>query len=96
MSQATTTTDTVGFRTTILLGGKTATGIEVPAEPRVVAVPPDLADALRADAHVALFFDSLSYGRKKHLVLPVEDANTDDTRGRRVAKAVEMLREGRV
>jgi len=147
----------VSFRTTILQGGKTATGIEVPAEhvaalgtsrrpavratiaghtyrtsvammrghfmlpvsaavreaagvaggdevdveleldtgPREVVLPADLERALRADAQAAAAYDGLSYSRRQRLVLPIGEAKTDETRHRRIAKAVEVLREGR-
>ena len=55
-----------------------------------------LAEALRADAQVALFFDSLSHSRNTHLALPIEDAKTPETHQRRIAKAVALLREKRV
>ena len=145
------------FRTTLLLGGKTATGIEVPAEiveglgagkrppvrvtikghtyrssiavmggvfmvgvnaderkaagvaagdeldvdieldtePRTVVVPDDFAAALDADGEARRFFDKLSYSHQRRHVLAIEDAKTPETRGRRIAKSVEMLREGR-
>ncbi|MEA2828403.1 MAG: hypothetical protein QOG43_2842 [Actinomycetota bacterium] len=145
------------FRTTLLLGGKTATGIEVPAEiveglgagkrppvrvtikghtyrssiavmggvfmvgvnaddrkaagvaagdeldvdieldtePRQVVVPEDFAAALDADADARQFFDKLSYSHQRRHVLAIDDAKTAETRRRRIAKAVEMLRAGR-
>jgi hypothetical protein len=144
----------VAFRTTILLGGKTATGIEVPeevvaalgssrrpavratiagysyrtsvasmrgrfmlpisaavreaagvaagddvdvsleldTEPRVVTVPADFAAALAEDVEAARRFDALAYSHKQRFVLSVEGAKTDETRRRRIAKAVETLR----
>jgi len=147
----------VAFRATIELGGKTATGIEVPpavvaalgtskrppvratiagytyrssvasmrgrfmlpisaavrasagvragdevdvvlaldTEPREVTVPPDLAAALDADARARSSFDALSYSHRLRWVLSVDGAKTTATRERRIAKAVETLREGR-
>jgi hypothetical protein len=145
---------TVAFRATIELGGKTATGIEVPDDvvaalgpgrrpavratiqgytyrtsvasmrgrfmlpvsaairesagvaagdevdvelaldtaPREVVVPPDLASALAGDPDAGRCFDGLSYSHKQRYVLSVEGAKTDETRRRRIAKAVETLR----
>ena len=144
------------FRTTVELGGKTATGLEVPAEvvdalgagrkppvtvticghtyrstvavmggryllplsaenrtaagvaagedvdvevaldtePREVAVPEDLAAALESDAAAREAFERLSYSHRRRHVMAIEDAKTPATRQRRVAKALEMLREG--
>jgi hypothetical protein len=152
------TSAAVAFRATIELGGKTATGIEVPpevvaalgtsrrpavrvtlagyeyrstvatmrgrfllpvsaavrdsagvaagdevdvelvldSEPREVTVPPDFAAALGADARAKSNFDALSYSHRLRWVLSVDGAKTDATRRRRIAKAVETLREGRL
>lgn len=144
------------FRTTLLLGGKTATGMEVPpevveglgagkrpqvrvtiaghtyrstvavmggvymlgvsaehraaagvaagdeldvelaldTEPREVAVPEDLAAALdAADARQA--FDALSYSNRLRYALAVDSAKKPETRKRRIAETVNVLREGR-
>lgn len=61
-------------------------------QPREVAVPEDLAAALRADSEAARAFDALSPSRRKALVQQLEGARTAETRQRRLAKAVEGLR----
>ena len=77
-------------------GGDTVdVDIELDTEPREVVVPPDLALALKRDAEAKRVFESLSYSKKQRFVLPIEDAKTDETRQRRISKAVESLREGR-
>jgi len=145
----------VAFRTTILRAGKTATGIEVPAElvarlgttkrppvrvtingytyrstvammggvfmvsvsaqnregagvaggdevdveleldtaPREVAVPADLAEALDGDPDARRRFEGLSYSHKQAHVLAVEGARAADTRQRRIAKVISILRD---
>jgi hypothetical protein len=145
------------FRTTILQSGKTATGIQVPAEvvealgsgkrpavrvtingytyrstvavmggaymvgvnaehraaagvaggdevdvemeldtaPREVTVPADLAAALEAEPDARRTFDGLSYSNKSWHVLQVAGAKTDETRQRRIAKSVAVLKQGR-
>jgi uncharacterized protein YdeI (YjbR/CyaY-like superfamily) len=92
----------VAFRATIKLGGKTATGIEVPDDvvtalgsSRRPAVRATIAAALEGDAEAASEFEGLSYSHKRRHVLAIEDAKSDATRQRRIAKAVEMLRAGR-
>ncbi len=93
------------FRTTVELGGKTATGLEVPAE---------VVDALGAGKKppVTVTIGTHRYrstvavmGGRYMLPLSAEnraaagvaagDAKTPETRQRRVTKALEMLREGR-
>jgi uncharacterized protein YdeI (YjbR/CyaY-like superfamily) len=56
-------------------------------------VPPDLMDALDRDVAALRFFDGLSYSNKLRYVLSIEEAKTAETRLRRIAKAVSMLRE---
>jgi hypothetical protein len=63
--------------------------------PREVAVPDDLAAALAADNAARRFFDGLSYTHRQAYVTWIESARKADTRQRRVAQAVEKLREGR-
>ena len=69
--------------------------IELDTGPREVAVPADLAQALAEDPGARRFFDGLTFSQKQWYVLPIEQAAKPDTRQRRVAKAVGMLREGR-
>ncbi len=69
--------------------------IELDTEPRKVAVPDDFAAALDADAEAKGFFDKLPYSHQRRHVLAIDDAKTPETRQRRIAKAVAMLREGR-
>jgi len=59
-----------------------------------VSVPPDFAEALDRDAGARRFFDGLSYSNKRRLVMGIEDAKTAETRQRRIARAVDTLREG--
>jgi hypothetical protein len=69
--------------------------LELDTEPREVTVPPDLADALASDAEARRFFDTLTHSQKQWYVLPIEQAKAAETRERRVAKAIAMLRAGR-
>ena len=76
-------------------GDEVEVEIELDTEPREVAVPADLAEALDADGEARRFFDGLSNSKKQRLVLPIEGAKQAATRRRRIDKAVGMLREGR-
>jgi hypothetical protein len=69
--------------------------LELDTEPRAVTVPPDLMGALAGDPGAKGFFDTLTYSQKQWYVLPIEQAKAAETRERRVAKAIAMLREGR-
>jgi Bacteriocin-protection, YdeI or OmpD-Associated/Domain of unknown function (DUF1905) len=64
-------------------------------EPRVVEAPADLVAALEPHPEARRFFDGLTASQQKVFVLSVESAKTEETRRRRVEKAVGMLREGR-
>jgi uncharacterized protein YdeI (YjbR/CyaY-like superfamily) len=79
----------------VAAGDEVDVDIELDTEPREVTVPPDLAEALERDVDAKWFFDGLSYSQKQRHVLPIEEANTTETRKRRIAKALSMLREGR-
>ena len=69
--------------------------IELDTAPRVVVVPDDLAAALDAEPEARRTFDALSYSNKSWHVLQVEGAKTDETRQRRIAKSVDILRQGK-
>jgi hypothetical protein len=69
--------------------------LELDTEPREVTVPADFAQALDRDAAARRFFDGLSYSQRQWFVLGIEEAKTAETRERRIAKAVERLRERR-
>ncbi|MHA7241126.1 YdeI/OmpD-associated family protein [Arthrobacter sp. TMS1-12-1] len=69
-----------------------AVRLDLDHEERVVDVPEDLAVALSADPALVAAFGALSVSRRKALVVPIEQAKGQDTRQRRVARAVESLR----
>jgi hypothetical protein len=80
----------------VAAGDEVDVELELDTEPREVSAPPDLVEALDRDVAARRFFDGLSYSNKRRVVLPIEDAKTAETRQKRIAKAVSMLREGRV
>lgn len=61
-------------------------------EPRVVAVPDDLAAALAAEPGAADAFAALTYSAQRRHVLAVEGAKAAETRARRVAAVVSAVR----
>ena len=82
-------------------GAGVAGGDEVDVEialdtaPRTVTVPADLAAALDAEPAARRTFDGLSNSNRSWHVLQVTGAKTDQTRQRRIARSVDMLRQGR-
>jgi uncharacterized protein YdeI (YjbR/CyaY-like superfamily) len=58
-------------------------------------VPADLAAALDAEPAVQRTFEGLSYSNKSWHLLQVEGAKTEETRQRRIARSVDILRQGR-
>lgn len=69
--------------------------IELDTAPREVRVPGDFAAALDAEPEARRTFDGLSYSNKSWHVLQVTGAKTDETRQRRIAKSVDLLKAGR-
>jgi Domain of unknown function (DUF1905)/Bacteriocin-protection, YdeI or OmpD-Associated len=67
--------------------------IVLDSAPRTVSVPPNLEKALKRDARARVRFAALSYSKQKALALPIEQAKTDETRGRRLASALKSLRD---
>jgi hypothetical protein len=74
-------------------GDEVAVTVVLDTEPRVVTVPPDLATALDAEPEARRRFGAMSYSHQLQHVLAVNGAKTDATRARRIAKAVEQLRD---
>jgi hypothetical protein len=62
--------------------------------PREVVVPDALAEALDAAPDARAAFDALSFTHRREYATWVSEAVRDDTRARRVAKAIQMLRAG--
>jgi hypothetical protein len=66
--------------------------IERDEAPREVEVPAELAAALAADPVASAAWDRLAYSHRKEHARAIAEAKGDDTRTRRVAKAIAMLR----
>ncbi len=84
---------------------RTAAGVEagdevtvhlvVPRAPAAVRVPDARAAALAAEPGLRARFDALAPSHRKEFARWVAEAKRDETRDKRVAQAVEMVREGR-
>ena len=68
--------------------------IELDAEPRTVEVPAALSAALAADSVAKAAFDGLAFTHRKEFARWVGEAKRDETRDARVAKTLQMLRDG--
>jgi uncharacterized protein YdeI (YjbR/CyaY-like superfamily) len=66
--------------------------VELDAEPRIVALPKDLAGALKKDRGAKVRFSELSYTHQKEYATWIEGAKKDETRQRRIAKTLVMLK----
>jgi hypothetical protein len=76
-------------------GDEVDVDIELDTAPREVNVPADFAAALAAEPSAQRTFDALSYSNKGWHIVQIEGARSDETRQRRIAKSVGVLREGR-
>jgi hypothetical protein len=79
-----------------VVGGQTyAVDLELDTAPRVVEVPPELAEALAADPVAARAWEALSYSHQRQHALAIEGARAAETRARRVEKTLEALHANR-
>lgn len=62
--------------------------------PREVEIPPGLLAAFERDAAAKTAFDKLSFTHRKEYANWISEAKKEETRERRVAKALVMLKEG--
>ena len=69
--------------------------IELDTAPREVVVPEALVAALEADPAAKANYEAMSYTHRKEYARWIAEAKREDTRDRRLAQALEMLREGR-
>ena len=67
--------------------------MELDTEPRTVEVPDVLARELAKDKKAAAAYEKLSYSSKKEMARSITEAKADDTRARRLTKALESLRK---
>jgi hypothetical protein len=77
----------------VAVGDRVEVELERDEEPRAVEVPEAFASAL-AEAGLRQRFDGLSYTHRKEYVRWIEEAKREETRERRLGKAVEMLGQG--
>jgi hypothetical protein len=69
--------------------------IELDTAPREVEVPDALATALAGDPIAQKLYDGMAYTHRKEYARWIAEAKREETRERRVAQALEMLRAGK-
>ncbi|MFD1370079.1 YdeI/OmpD-associated family protein [Actinoplanes sichuanensis] len=70
-------------------------GIELDDVPRTVEVPEDLAAALAAEPDAKAFWESISFSNQRWHAEQLTSAKTAETRARRLAKSLDLLRAGK-
>lgn len=68
--------------------------VEPDTEPRLIEIPKDLMKELKKDKEAKAFFDKLSYTHQREYVTWLNEAKREETRQNRVAKTIEMLKQG--
>lgn len=79
----------------LVAGDEVEVHLELDTERREVTLSPDFAAALDQDAEARRFFEGLSYSHQLRHALAIDAAKTAETRQRRIASAIAMLRAGR-
>jgi hypothetical protein len=77
----------------IALADEVEVTLELDTEPRVVAEPADLAEALDTVPLAREAFDRLPYGLRRKHVTEIESAKSTATRERRITKVIAALRD---
>lgn len=67
--------------------------IALDTEPRTVELPQDFKKALDNDKQATIIFDKLTPSRKKAIVVSINDAKTEETKIKRIEKALKSLIE---
>lgn len=75
-------------------GDEVKVSVELDVEERVVTVPEELKRAFKSDKEAKAAFEKLSYTHKKEYVTWIEEAKKEETRARRIAQTLEMLKKG--
>jgi hypothetical protein len=69
--------------------------LELDTAPRTVELRPDLAIQIARDEKATAAWEAMSYTNKKEMARSLEEAKRPETRERRLAQALEALRESR-
>ena len=76
-------------------GDEVTITVEPDTEPRVIEIPAGLKKAFRMEKEAKAFFDKLSYTHQREYVMWINEAKREETRLNRIAKAIDMLKQGK-
>ncbi|HEX3462112.1 MAG TPA: YdeI/OmpD-associated family protein [Acidimicrobiales bacterium] len=82
-------------RADVRAGDEVDVSIELDVVPRTVEVPEALAIALAADPKAQTTFENLAFTHRKEFARWIAEAKREETRERRVQRALDMIREGK-
>lgn len=85
----------VRAKTGVKGGDEIEVELELDTEPRTLELPGDFKEALEKDPKAKAFFETLSHSNKQRYVLPLGQAKTEETRLRRIEKAIVDLSMGK-
>ena len=77
------------------VGDRVEVDVELDLAPREVEIPAALTDALATSPTARSAFDALAYTHRKEFARWIAEAKREDTRQRRVEKALAMLQDGK-
>ncbi len=72
-------------------GDEVEINLELDTEPRTVEIPTELQEALDKNQTAKLNYEKLSPSKKKAMVISINEARTEETKMKRIDKAVEQL-----
>lgn len=76
-------------------GDEIKVSVEIDAEERVIIVPEELKRLFKSEKLAKANFEKLSYTHQREYVRWINEAKKDETRQKRVAKTIEMLKQGK-
>jgi hypothetical protein len=79
----------------VQVGDEAEVTIELDQAPREVEVPEALAAALAVDPQAAAAFERMAFTHRKEYARWIDEAKRPETRQRRAAQAVQMIRAGK-
>jgi len=76
-------------------GDEIKVSVELDVEERVVTVPAELKRLFKSDKEAKSTFEKLSYTHQREYVTWINEAKLAETRQRRIAKTLELLKKGK-
>jgi hypothetical protein len=76
-------------------GDEVAVTVEEDTEPRTVEVPAELTEAFKQEPEAAAAFQRLSYSHQREYAQWIAEAKRPETRRKRVAETIEILKGGK-